>query len=204
MAYRLVCTNAGTFLIGPLGINFSEILIKIWTFSFNKMHLKMLSGKWRPFCLGLNELKVQCQAIYADTSSPVAFCGLHLRSIAQGMLKLSICNMSLKNIHVLSKLLQNPQVSMSQHTQGHVKDGKVTYHMFFCFALFCFFSIHKTHLSSSFQCHLVTVHLCDYFGPLGFLILNQGPYFGSHTHLNWLSRLQKQQESFFLRDSIFA
>ena len=36
-------------LIGPLGINFSEILIKIDTFSLKKMHLKMSSGKWRPF-----------------------------------------------------------------------------------------------------------------------------------------------------------
>ena len=41
----------------PLGTNFSEILIEIYTFSFKKMQLKILSGKWRPFCLGLNELK---------------------------------------------------------------------------------------------------------------------------------------------------
>ena len=36
-------------LIGPLGTNFSEILIGIQTFSFMKMHLKMSSAKWRPF-----------------------------------------------------------------------------------------------------------------------------------------------------------
>ena len=36
--------------------NFGEILIKIHIFSFNKMHLKMLSGNGRPFCLGLNML----------------------------------------------------------------------------------------------------------------------------------------------------
>ena len=46
----------GMLLIGPLGINFSEILIGIQTFSFKKMHLKMSSGKWRPFCPGLNVL----------------------------------------------------------------------------------------------------------------------------------------------------
>ena len=39
-----------------LGINFSEILIEIQTFSFEKMHLKMSSAKWRPFCLTLNVL----------------------------------------------------------------------------------------------------------------------------------------------------
>ena len=44
-------------VIGPLGTNFSEILIGIDTFSFKKMHLKLSSGKCWPFCLGLNELK---------------------------------------------------------------------------------------------------------------------------------------------------
>ena len=52
----IIWTNVGILLIGPLGKNFSEILIKIYTFSFRKMHLKMSSGKWRPFCFGLNVL----------------------------------------------------------------------------------------------------------------------------------------------------
>ena len=50
-------TNAGILLIGPSATNFSEILIGIETFSFKKIHLKMSSAKWRPFCLGLNVLK---------------------------------------------------------------------------------------------------------------------------------------------------
>ena len=53
----IIGTNAGLLLIGPLGRNFSEILIKIHTFSFKKMHLKMSSEKWRPFCLSLYVLK---------------------------------------------------------------------------------------------------------------------------------------------------
>ena len=52
----IIWTNAGILLIGPLGTNFNEILISIQTFSFKKMHLKMSSAKWRPFCLGLNVL----------------------------------------------------------------------------------------------------------------------------------------------------
>ena len=52
----IIWTNAGILLIGPLGTNFSEILSEIHTFSFKKMRLKMSSGKWRPFCLGLNVL----------------------------------------------------------------------------------------------------------------------------------------------------
>ena len=52
----IIWTNAGILLIGPLGTNFNEILIEIQTFSFKKMHLKMSSAKWRPFCLGLNVL----------------------------------------------------------------------------------------------------------------------------------------------------
>ena len=31
-------------------------LIKLYIFWFNKMHLKLLSGNWQPFCLGLNVL----------------------------------------------------------------------------------------------------------------------------------------------------
>ena len=49
-----IWTSNGTLLIGPLGTNFSEILIGIQTFSFKSMQLKMSSAKWRPFCLGLN------------------------------------------------------------------------------------------------------------------------------------------------------
>ena len=52
----IIWTNAGILLIGPLGTNFSEILIEIYTFSLKKMHLKMLSGQWWPFCLSLNVL----------------------------------------------------------------------------------------------------------------------------------------------------
>ena len=37
----IIWTNAGILLIGPLGTNFSEILIAIQTFSFKKMHLKI-------------------------------------------------------------------------------------------------------------------------------------------------------------------
>ena len=52
----IIWTNAGILLIGPLGTHFSEISIKIRTFSFTKMHLKVWSVKWRPFCLILNVL----------------------------------------------------------------------------------------------------------------------------------------------------
>ena len=49
--------NVGILLTGAFGINFSEMLIEIQTFSFKEMHLKMLSGKWGPSCLGLNVVK---------------------------------------------------------------------------------------------------------------------------------------------------
>ena len=54
----IIWTNAGILLIGTLGRNFSEILIEIRIFSFKKVGLKVSSVKWRPFCLGLNVLKV--------------------------------------------------------------------------------------------------------------------------------------------------
>ena len=53
----IIWTDAGIWLIGPLGTNFSEILIEIHTVSSKKMCLKMPSAKWRPFCLNLNVLR---------------------------------------------------------------------------------------------------------------------------------------------------
>ena len=53
----IIWTNAGILLIRTLGTNFSEILSENHAFWFKKMHLKMSSAKWRPFCLGLNVLK---------------------------------------------------------------------------------------------------------------------------------------------------
>ena len=52
----IIWTNAGILPIGPLGTKVSDILIAICIFLFKKMHLKMVSGKWRPCCLSLNVL----------------------------------------------------------------------------------------------------------------------------------------------------
>ena len=41
----IIWTNSGILLIGPLGPNFSEILIEISTILSKKMSLKMPSGK---------------------------------------------------------------------------------------------------------------------------------------------------------------
>ena len=54
----IIWANAAILLIWHLGINFSEILIEINTFSLKKMHLKLSSAKWRLFRLGLNELRL--------------------------------------------------------------------------------------------------------------------------------------------------
>ena len=60
MACRLAGAKSLSVLeycqLDPWEIDFSEILIQIYIFSFKKMHLKM-SGKWRSFCIGHNVLK---------------------------------------------------------------------------------------------------------------------------------------------------
>ena len=73
-------TNVEILLIGSLGTNFSEMLIEIHAFSFRKSYLKMSSGKWRPFCLGLNVItttRTDCgcsvpvhRSIYSPLDSP--------------------------------------------------------------------------------------------------------------------------------------
>ena len=58
----IIWTNAGILVFGPLGTNYIEILIGIQTFSLKKMHLKMSSAKWRPFCLGRNVIIHSCDS----------------------------------------------------------------------------------------------------------------------------------------------
>ena len=50
----IMLTNVGILLSGPLGTNFGHV------FSFKKMHLKLSSGNWRPFCIGLSVLIRLC------------------------------------------------------------------------------------------------------------------------------------------------
>ena len=59
LASAIIWTNAGILLIGPFRTNFSESLIEIYAFLLKKIHLKMLYGKCRPFCLGFNVLMLQ-------------------------------------------------------------------------------------------------------------------------------------------------
>ena len=54
----IIWTNARILLIGHLGTNFSDFFIGIQTLSFKKIRLKMSSAKRRPFCLGLNVLRI--------------------------------------------------------------------------------------------------------------------------------------------------
>ena len=56
----IIWTNAGILLIGPLGTNFSEILIEIQTFSLKKIRLKMSSAKCCSFRLGFNVITCSC------------------------------------------------------------------------------------------------------------------------------------------------
>ena len=67
----IIWTNAGILLIGPLGTNFSEILIEIQTFSLKKIRLKMSSAKCCSFRLGLNVL----------THWPAERCSCNIKSV---------------------------------------------------------------------------------------------------------------------------
>ena len=68
----IIWTYAEILLIGPLRTNFNENLIKMHTFSFINIHLKILSGKWWPICLSLNVLIINlilCHFHYHASSS---------------------------------------------------------------------------------------------------------------------------------------
>ena len=60
----IIWTNAEILIIGPLGTNLSEISIEIHIFLLKNMDKKMSSGKWQPFCLGLNVLTLPFLALW--------------------------------------------------------------------------------------------------------------------------------------------
>ena len=66
----IMWTNAWMLLIRTLATNFSEILGKIHSFSFKKMHLKMSSAKGRLFILGLKYARAIHWECLVDRTSP--------------------------------------------------------------------------------------------------------------------------------------
>ena len=124
----IIWTNDGLLLIGPLGTNFSEILIEILTFSFKKMRLKVSSAKWQPFCLSLNVLnqfkqyhiaiaviQLGCQYGFIKPTNPYGYCFL--------------CSSSPRAQHCLytlecldnNKHNQGIRMLAIMHCDGHVK-----------------------------------------------------------------------------------
>ena len=77
----IIWNNSGVLLIGPLGANRNENFIDIYMFSFTKMQLKLCSGIWRPFCLGLNMLTVGSALRFPtiQVSARVKTCGTLFR-----------------------------------------------------------------------------------------------------------------------------
>ena len=63
--------NVAILTTGQLGINFSDIGIKIQIFSFKEIHVKMLSAKCQPFCSGLNLLNlISCLGVVFWVQTP--------------------------------------------------------------------------------------------------------------------------------------
>ena len=74
MAYRMFGAKPLSVLlsIGPLGTNFSQIVVETQTFSFKKMHLKMSSGQCRP-CVKSHEktLLRECYFTWRAVRMPI-------------------------------------------------------------------------------------------------------------------------------------
>ena len=67
----IIWTNDGTLLIGPLGTNFSEILMEIQIYSLKKIRLKMWSAKCCPFHLGLIVLNTPDSKVHVANMGPI-------------------------------------------------------------------------------------------------------------------------------------
>ena len=81
----IIWTNTGILLIGPLGTNFSEMLVKIYRFSFKKMHLQRLRNFFWSHRPKWPLLKFITSAIFTSHQSnlaDVSFINIgHFRSI---------------------------------------------------------------------------------------------------------------------------
>ena len=124
----IIWNNAGLLLIEPLGTNVSEISIGIQTFSFKKMHLKMSSGKWRPFCLGLNVLMYMASMTYGinehnllgihDDSQSVTQLGL---SLTDGLNKMEAILQTTYSYALLGKIMSIfIHISMDVFSSGYI------------------------------------------------------------------------------------
>ena len=81
----IIWNNVGILLIGLLGTSFREILTEIHIVSLKKMHMKMSSAKFRPFCLGLNVLSscaLHVKNTFDDKSSLVVVIACAVRQLA--------------------------------------------------------------------------------------------------------------------------
>ena len=108
----IIWTNAVIWSMGPLGTNFSEILIEIHTFSFKKMHLKMSSAKCRLFCLGLNVLRILC-SLFHSVSMPVTF-AIEMSRIRYDAISSSSSDLISKRIHQNTFHMHNISTIISQ------------------------------------------------------------------------------------------
>ena len=131
----IIWPNAGILLFGPRpwGTNFSEISIGIQTFSFEKMHLKLSSAKWRPFCLGLNVLS----QIWLCGTKWLVVMYTHYCSTNNCNNRYSVWNRPpLCKLQCLCDLMQvsnintnvNIMISYSQQSKGADVNKRVRYH----------------------------------------------------------------------------
>ena len=138
----IIWTNYESLLIGPLGTNFSEILIQIHTFSFKKMHFKLSSGKWRPFCPGPNVLKSYILERVCQAVLPLCWYDCNSMQCCHGFTQLGkpgFPQTSLKNdsFHYISRQISMIilNVTKQKNPGPHVTHGLITYLMTFivCF-----------------------------------------------------------------------
>ena len=110
-------TNVGILLIGPLGTNISDMSIKIHIFSFKKIHLKMVSGKWRPFCLSLNVLRNHQALLWAIVDRLTSYDAIwHCKAGS------TLCQVMNGSLPVRAKTLPEPMLHNFDHCHHQQKN----------------------------------------------------------------------------------
>ena len=133
----IIWTNGGILLIWPLGTNFSEISIDIHTFSFKKIHFKMSSGKWQPFCLGLNVLMAYARR------APMMTCALdpqeHIQLTFGSNYRIIMSRKCSKNVSNFVQASMSSIIALVRYKKQNIQD--------ICLQILCRLTKGNTHLT---------------------------------------------------------
>ena len=129
----IIWANDGILLIRTLGRNFSEICTEGHTFSFQKIHLKISSAKWRLFRLDLNvlthlvdHLALSLYKVVIEHDGTIQICSIYAWNSSFLVLKSLLPSTEFPGIFITEKPLMTSTCLKIIHMVNDVRASGVT------------------------------------------------------------------------------